>query len=521
MGFTRVMPILLLAAAVFGDDEKCADCHSNPDHAKDGTAQVSVDAFAAGVHGKMECAECHKAPPGGFDVVPHELGGEVLPRCIRCHGKTLVGQRPKGAKDLNEARDEFRKGVHPLRMPDTFSCDACHDPHSMPREWPELGTPERTELANQSCLRCHRDADFRIAAKHGGGTPPKTTHDWLPDLDKHARMRCVVCHTPIEGKQDHQILPKEQATRNCEACHSEDAPLVRKYLGEQERRGWITNPILFEQVYLPGTVRNRLADAIILALFGLTVVGVLLHGVLRAIAGAKHPQTPFEVERTYMYPVGLRIWHWTNAILMIVLAATGLRLHFGGRADPVLSFEQAFHVHNLVGVLLVVLGILYFIRNAITGNARQYLGKLQGGLAGLVKQTRYYLWGIFKGEPHPYHSTPQKKFNPLQQVSYLLIMYVAFPVLIVTGGILLFPRMLPDRMGDKPGVWWFATAHYLSACAIILFLLAHIYLATMGDKVGYLFAAMFTGWHKHHVPKQPAGGENVEPEADDTPEESG
>ncbi|MHC4342064.1 MAG: cytochrome b/b6 domain-containing protein, partial [Planctomycetota bacterium] len=159
-------------------------------------------------------------------------------------------------------------------------------------------------------------------------------------------------------------------------------------------------------------------------------------------------------------------------------------------------------------------GLAYFFRNAVTRNARQYIRKPQDGMKGLLKQARFYLYGIFRGEPHPYHATPERKFNSLQQITYAGVMYLLFPILIVTGIILFFPRMLPDKIGDLPGVWWFATIHYLSAAAVIVFLLAHIYLATMGDRVGYLLSAMFTGRHRQHVPKRhegaaAAGGESV------------
>jgi thiosulfate reductase cytochrome b subunit len=177
-------------------------------------------------------------------------------------------------------------------------------------------------------------------------------------------------------------------------------------------------------------------------------------------------------------------------------------VHFGGKEDPILTFETAFHTHNLAGVLLVLAGLAYFFRNAVTRKARQYLRRPQDGMKGLIKQARFYLYGIFRGEPHPYHATPERKFNPLQQIAYAVVMYLISPVLIVTGVILLFPRMLPDKIGGLPGVWWFATIHYLSAAAVIVFLLAHVYLATMGDRIGYLMSAMFTGRHRHHVPKK-------------------
>jgi predicted CXXCH cytochrome family protein len=122
---------------------------------------------------------------GAFDQVPHDSRGTAPPTCVRCHGL-----------NLKELKDEFHESVHAVRMRGEFGCGECHEAHSMPRERNKLSRETRTELANRSCLRCHRDADFRIAARHDGKTPPSNTHEWLPNLDKHARMRCVVCHNP-------------------------------------------------------------------------------------------------------------------------------------------------------------------------------------------------------------------------------------------------------------------------------------------------------------------------------------
>ena len=41
-----------------------------------------------------------------------------------------------------------------------------------------------------------------------------------------------------------------------------------------------------------------------------------------------------------------------------------------------------------------------------------------------------------------------------------------------------------------------ALLHYLTAVAILLFLLSHIYLGTTGKTVGQMFKMMFTGWHE-------------------------
>ncbi len=509
-----IVTIVILAfVAVFtgqaeAGPEDCLECHSNPRFAKDGKPPLTLETYEAGVHGKTDCIACHiGGEEGGYDVVPHEAQGEEPHDCIFCHalGKTI------GFPDIVK---EYEESVHEQRLAGTFNCSSCHDPHSMVLAAKGLDREARVEAGNHACLFCHANAEFRVAALDGDQIPPSTTHDWLPSLEKHARMRCVVCHTSLEGDHDHQILPKEQATRACDACHAVDAPIIRKYLGLDDRKTWVTHPILFEEAYLPGAVRNRLADTIIVGLFGLTILGTLGHGLIRTLTGARRKATPYTVESTDLYPLGLRLWHWTNAFLFVALAFTGLRIHFGGRWGSGLSFESAFNIHNLAGAAMALLAIVYFIQNAVTRNARQYFGPPQDGIRGIIKQARFYLVGIFRGEPHPYHTTAEVKFNPLQKITYLGAMYVLFPIMVASGIVLLFPGNLPAKLGDRPAAWWFATVHYLSACALILFLLGHLYLTTTGDKVGYLISAMLTGKHKHHVPQEV--DETTESEAEET-----
>jgi thiosulfate reductase cytochrome b subunit len=234
-------------------------------------------------------------------------------------------------------------------------------------------------------------------------------------------------------------------------------------------------------------------------LFGLTVCGVLGHGVLRVLTRRNQPRMSAAAEKVKMYPVWLRVWHWTNAILIIVLACTGLRMHFGQRRGAIMSFETAFNVHNLAGSLLVIVGILYFVINFISRNQRQYLSKPRDGFRGILNQARWYLIGIFKGEPHPYHASLKHKFNPLQQLSYVGVMYGMYPLLLLSGVALLFPDFLPGSVLGRPGVWWIAVIHWILGAAAIMFLAAHLYLGSTGDKVCDLYAAMLDGHHRHRT----------------------
>ncbi|MBP0575071.1 cytochrome b/b6 domain-containing protein, partial [Mycobacterium tuberculosis] len=57
--------------------------------------------------------------------------------------------------------------------------------------------------------------------------------------------------------------------------------------------------------------------------------------------------------RVYLLPVWLRLWHWTNAVLMIVLAVTGASLHFADPALMLVPFSLAARLHNIAGLALV------------------------------------------------------------------------------------------------------------------------------------------------------------------------
>jgi thiosulfate reductase cytochrome b subunit len=476
--------VVLAGSGALAAPPDCATCHS--DAAAD-AARFPLAEYGASVHARVECTTCHRRAEGSFDKTPHTKTEPDLTSCRGCHGVNL---KPFAA--------ELESGVH-----GKMRCNECHDAHVMKRGRAKEESPLRTERANAGCVKCHAASDLRGEARG---------HGWLPNRERHANMRCIVCHAPLAAELSHQIVPKAGASRRCDACHGADSQVASKHVGEDDRSTWVTNPVLFEKAYVPGAVRHRLADRIILAIFGLTVLGALGHGLLRAVAAARRPTIPVDVEESPgVYARGLRLWHWTNALLMIGLAITGLRIHFGGREKPILSFEEAFNVHNVLGVLLLPVLVWFYVRNARAGDTRQYLGKPQDGIRGILRQVGYYKSGVFKGEDHPYHVAKERRFNPLQQVTYAGIMYVLVPLIAASGTVLLFANEIPDTIAGRPGPWWFATAHYLLGVALIAFLLGHLYLATTGDRPSFNFRAMLDGIHRRHV-KRPPPESGTEPD---------
>ncbi|HVN18799.1 MAG TPA: cytochrome b/b6 domain-containing protein [Terriglobales bacterium] len=210
------------------------------------------------------------------------------------------------------------------------------------------------------------------------------------------------------------------------------------------------------------------------------------------------------------YPLWLRLWHWSNAVLFVVLLITGLSMHYS-RPAPSLGFRGDVLIHNAAGAVLTLFYCLFLYGNLRLGNGRYYhivAGDIE---PGLLLQTRYYLWGIFVGSPHPYPHSEQRKFNPLQKLFYLAVMYLLFPILTVTGWALLSPGRLPEAMFGVPGIGFWALAHTYIGYFLSLFMVIHVYLGTTGTTPGQLFRLMWfgeTGRPEHlPTPRSPDSGD--------------
>ncbi|MGS9121301.1 thiosulfate reductase cytochrome B subunit, partial [Salmonella enterica subsp. enterica serovar Infantis] len=82
---------------------------------------------------------------------------------------------------------------------------------------------------------------------------------------------------------------------------------------------------------------------------------------------------------------------------------------------------------------LLAIWEVFVLINLTTCNGRHYLVNFSGLVKRCIRQTRFYLFGIMKGEAHPFAATEPNKFNPLQQLAYLEIMYALVPLLIING----------------------------------------------------------------------------------------
>ena len=116
----------------------------------------------------------------------------------------------------------------------------------------------------------------------------------------------------------------------------------------------------------------------------------------------------------------------------------------------------------------------------------------------LGRQARYYAYGIFRGEKHPFPVTRKEKFNPLQKISYVLVMYLGLPLVILSGLGMLFPEIVADRIFNVSGLLINDLIHITTGYILSLFMIVHIYLCTLGDKPSTLFKSMINGYHEGH-----------------------
>ena len=200
----------------------------------------------------------------------------------------------------------------------------------------------------------------------------------------------------------------------------------------------------------------------------------------------------------YLYPKWIRAWHIINAVMFLILIVTGLSMQYTDKenASYVVGFAIAVKWHNFAAIVLTVSYILFIIGNLLTKNGRYYRIGKKDFLSDLGKQLKYYSWGMFKGEKHPFPVTEERKFNPLQKLTYVLAMYVAVPLLIISGIGLLFPEITITRFFGVSGLILTDILHITMGFFLSIFMLIHIYTCTLGAKPTSLFWGMISGYHR-------------------------
>ncbi|MBI9038159.1 MAG: cytochrome b/b6 domain-containing protein [Bacteroidales bacterium] len=200
--------------------------------------------------------------------------------------------------------------------------------------------------------------------------------------------------------------------------------------------------------------------------------------------------------KIFLYPLSIRIWHWLNAVLCLLLIITGISMQYSNPEYPFMRFDLAVTLHNIFGITLTVSYVFFIIINITTNNIKFYKVQLKGFKNRLITQSKYYSVGIFKGQKTPFPISEKRKFNPLQKFSYILVMYVFFPLIFITGWALIFPETIIHDVFGISGIHLTDLLHVIIGFFVSVFMFVHIYFCTIGTSIGSNFKAMLNGWHE-------------------------
>lgn len=182
-----------------------------------------------------------------------------------------------------------------------------------------------------------------------------------------------------------------------------------------------------------------------------------------------------------------RFWHWSQAILIFILAVSGFTVH--GTFHP-FSFEQAVMIHDVAAFTLIFLWLFTAFWTFTTGQWRHFVPTNKGLMAVIM----HYLVGMMRGQPHPYKRTLSRKQNPLQSAAYFGIMTVVGPLLWLSGLAYMFYSFWAGNSGAHDTFNIIALLHVIGAFLMVAFVIGHIYMVTTGRTIFHYTKAMISGY---------------------------
>lgn len=320
----------------------------------------------------------------------------------------------------------------------------------------------------------------------------------------------------------HQVVRGDWTASECESCHMVGgrmdavidlgnadfpggvAPKVEPKTGiltAEMTAGTVDGKLIMTNMndmstsYVLGHGRSFFSDTIGFLLFVASAFGLFIHGLLRYFGSRRYGKAHHEgpTKRVYMYGIYERIWHWLMALSIILLLLTGFQIHYPN-ALSFMGFEAAVAIHNVMASILILNAALSLFFHIATGEIRQFLPQPKGLVGRLLLQTMYYARGIFTGAAHPIAKVPERKLNPLQQLTYLGLLNVLFPLQVITGVLLWIGGVNPEILRPIGGMSLLGPLHNLGSWLFLTFLIVHVYLTTTGHTLTSNISAMIGGW---------------------------
>lgn len=325
----------------------------------------------------------------------------------------------------------------------------------------------------------------------------------------------------------HTVTHGQWATRDCTTCHTQDSRLSATFLLAEHTPGGVQPTLLGENLtgrvetdnngrltftpslavgenglYVLGHHRVELVNTLGVLIFIGSAFGVMVHAGLRLLSARRRPApTEPELRDIYMYSIYERQWHWLQTVAIFGLLFTGLVIH---QPDvfAMFSFRGVVLVHNALALLLIINAALAAFYHLVSGEIKQFLPEPRGFFGQMFAQARYYAYGIFRGEPHPFEKTSNRKMNPIQQVTYFGLLNVLLPLQVISGVLMWGAQRFPAITNIVGGLPLLGPVHTLGSWLLATFIVVHVYMTTTGHTPLANLRAMIFGWDEvevHHA----------------------
>jgi len=507
---------------------RCESCHTVASH---GSWLPYVDRHMT----VLSCESCH---------VPHLYAPAIEKvdwTVLNADGSSVVSCR--GTEDPNGGIDALIEGFTPvLMMRDNIDGNPQLAPYNLISAWYWVyddanGAKRPVPLADLQATWFEDGAYAADLMAVFDSNRDGALDETELRLDSDAKTAAVAARLTAQGLDNprvegevqpysinHNVTRGEWATRDCQACHRDDAMLNQPMQLAGFTPGGVTPSFVSDAniansgdivqgedgalyfqpapeqagVYIFGSNRISWIDWIGLGIFLLTLGAVGLHGGLRFYMALRNPRPKPELKRVYMYDVYERFWHWLQTAAIILLIFTGLVIH---RPDMLgmFNFRYMVWLHNMLALILLVNAAMSLFYHLTSGAIQQFIPRPYGFFDQAILQAKFYLRNIFKGDPHPMEKTKEQKLNPLQQLTYFGLLNVLLPLQIITGALMWGVQQWPVVAGMAGGLPWLAPIHTLVAWLFATFIVAHVYLTTTGPTVLTDIKAMITGWEDVEV----------------------
>jgi thiosulfate reductase cytochrome b subunit len=209
------------------------------------------------------------------------------------------------------------------------------------------------------------------------------------------------------------------------------------------------------------------------------------------------------MKRIYFHPLPVRIWHWVNAVTVVLLLLTGFQFRLPGIAS-LPPHNPSFSLHKWAGIAMAALWIFWLIYGLASGILRRHYAIRRRDLGGIARQMKFYSVSIFRGEKNPFQPTPEEKFNPLQKLAYISMMGIISPVMILTGLMFVNVFSIRDYLLSVNAIMIIDAIHVAGLYVFALFLVTHIYMASLGATAFTHIKAMIVGYEEEG--DDPPGG---------------